>query len=697
MRKMIGKVVSALLCAITVASVFGPAFGNVNAEQEDSWKKNAGNTRLGCADIADPAYPPDNDYPWMGSYVYFGSNGQSALRFRVLDHHELETGRGLFLDCDRILFDQRYDYDDNNWENCELRSRLNDGFLNNYFSPAEQEAILPTVERGASDSATGNSRGGIYGKTPLYGDKIFILDANDITNTDYGYTNLTGWETSSVLGNGNRVKFGSDGSDYWLRGASDYYQYNIITRVDDSGVIDEQFVNKANVGVSPALNVDLDSVLFSSIVSSGRFGKMGSEYKLTLIDNDLRIDTDSIKALTASGRTVTVPYKITGSSAPDAEQISILIINKKYTSSNSNNAEIIYYGKLNGAFARQSSGSFTLPSGLDMSGWGKDYHVYILAETLNGQFESDYSSSPLELNKPQATPRPAGTNPTSAPARPTASGSTSSSSGSQISIPSASPASASSVPTVNVSSSVGIADFVERLYTVALNRPSDPYGKADWINRVYTQGYSGADVARGFLFSDEFLSKNMSNSEFLGVLYKTFFDREPDAELANWLRLMDQGWSKTDVIDGFINSTEWANLCLTYRVVSGSTFKPNIRIAPTNEVIDFASRLYTTCLGREPEQEGLINWAGAIANMEISGSDAAYGFFFSAEFIDGGYSDSEYVKRLYRTFMGREYDQGGFDYWIGRISDGASREEVFRGFADSAEWTQICAGYGILK
>ena len=250
---------------------------------------------------------------------------------------------------------------------------------------------------------------------------------------------------------------------------------------------------------------------------------------------------------------------------------------------------------------------------------------------------------------------------------------------------------------VQSSDESGISGFVERLYTVALGRPSDPYGKADWVNRVRSEGYTGADLARGFLFSDEFLGKSMSNSEFLDVLYETFFNRPADEHKADWLGLMDSGWTKTQVIDGFINSTEWANLCLTFGVASGSTFKPNITVEPSQGVIDFATRLYTTCLGREPDPAGLADWSSQLANMQISGSDAAHGFFTSAEFVNAGHSDAEYVTRLYRTFMGREPDEGGFNNWMAALASGQSREFVFQGFAGSAEWAGICADYGILR
>ena len=248
------------------------------------------------------------------------------------------------------------------------------------------------------------------------------------------------------------------------------------------------------------------------------------------------------------------------------------------------------------------------------------------------------------------------------------------------------------------SSRPGIADFVERLYTVALDRPSDPYGKADWINRVMIQGYTGADVAKGFLFSPEFIEKNMSNEQFVEVLYKTFFDRVSDpAGKADWLNRMANGWTKQDVIIGFVDSIEWANLCLTYGIPSGGLAVPTIRVQPSDGVLAFCARLYTTCLGRDYDQYGLNYWAERLANMEISGSAAAFGFFFSREFIDQNLSDDEYVERLYTTFMGRQPDPDGRAYWLNRLATGASREDVFHGFADSTEFGLICSSFGILQ
>ena len=247
-------------------------------------------------------------------------------------------------------------------------------------------------------------------------------------------------------------------------------------------------------------------------------------------------------------------------------------------------------------------------------------------------------------------------------------------------------------------SGYSVADFVERLYTVALGRASDPVGKADWIAAVTERGQTGADLARGFLYSPEFLNKNVSNEEFVRVLYRTFFNREADAEgLAAWVATLDIGGSKQDVIEGFINSTEWANLCLLYGIANGGTGVPNIEVEPNEGTIGFATRLYTTCLNREADEAGLMAWARQLANRRDTGTGAAHGFFFSSEFLNQNVSNEEFVNRLYRTFMGREADQAGFDAWVGQLDSGVSRDDVFNGFAASQEFGVICSQYGILR
>ena len=70
-------------------------------------------------------------------------------------------------------------------------------------------------------------------------------------------------------------------------------------------------------------------------------------------------------------------------------------------------------------------------------------------------------------------------------------------------------------------------------------------------------------------------------------------------------------------------------------------------------------------------------------------------FFFAPEFTNKKLNNTAYVKVLYRTFMGREADQGGLNYWIGRLNKGESRKSVLEAFAGCPEFKQIVKSFGL--
>ncbi|MCQ2528215.1 MAG: DUF4214 domain-containing protein [Saccharofermentans sp.] len=247
----------------------------------------------------------------------------------------------------------------------------------------------------------------------------------------------------------------------------------------------------------------------------------------------------------------------------------------------------------------------------------------------------------------------------------------------------------------------GVEGFVERLYTVCLGRTSDPTGKADWVKALKDGAADGAKVANGFFFSPEFTNKNLSDDEYVDRLYRTFMDRPGDPDgVAAWVKALKGGATREQVFAGFINSIEWANICQKYGIKSGGSAtptEPKPVVNPTQPILDFTERLYTTCLGRNADPDGKAAWAKALANKEGTGSSVAHGFFFSKEFELANHTDEEFVRRLYLTFMDREPDAAGFQAWVNAMKeDGASREQVFNGFVKSPEFVAICEKAGII-
>ncbi len=114
---------------------------------------------------------------------------------------------------------------------------------------------------------------------------------------------------------------------------------------------------------------------------------------------------------------------------------------------------------------------------------------------------------------------------------------------------------------------MNITHFVDRLYLVALGRAYDVDGRNNWANLLLVNGNSGSDIVYGFLNSDEFIGKNLSDEEYITILYRIFFDREPDAEgMANWKKALAGGATRNDILRGFADSPEWLAYCARYQV-----------------------------------------------------------------------------------------------------------------------------------
>ena len=75
----------------------------------------------------------------------------------------------------------------------------------------------------------------------------------------------------------------------------------------------------------------------------------------------------------------------------------------------------------------------------------------------------------------------------------------------------------------------GVEGFVTRLYENVLGRTPDQKGLDAWVNVLKNGTNGGEEVAKGFIFSDEYTKKNTSNDEFVEMLYNTLLNRKSDA------------------------------------------------------------------------------------------------------------------------------------------------------------------------
>ena len=242
-----------------------------------------------------------------------------------------------------------------------------------------------------------------------------------------------------------------------------------------------------------------------------------------------------------------------------------------------------------------------------------------------------------------------------------------------------------------------VQSFVERMYTVALGRNADPEGVTFWTNQLLTHEADGASLSEDFILSKEFVEKNYSDTDYLKVLYETFFTREADESgIAYWLSEMNSGKSRRTILAGFVNSNEFDELCTQYGIERGTmVVETTPQPAPESGLQGFVERLYTICLERASEPAGLADWTRRIENGENSPQDVAKFFFLSGEYMEKGTSNDKYIETLYLVFMDRASEAGGKTYWVSELEKGTGREAALEGFAQSKEFQEIMERYGL--
>lgn len=104
-------------------------------------------------------------------------------------------------------------------------------------------------------------------------------------------------------------------------------------------------------------------------------------------------------------------------------------------------------------------------------------------------------------------------------------------------------------------------EFVVRSYDTLLGRAADEEGMRYWVS-LLNNGTGGTEIIKGFIGSQEFIGRDMSDEYFVDVLYRVFFNRTPDdAGREYWLSKLASGVSRDEVLEGFIGSEEWVATC----------------------------------------------------------------------------------------------------------------------------------------
>ena len=100
-------------------------------------------------------------------------------------------------------------------------------------------------------------------------------------------------------------------------------------------------------------------------------------------------------------------------------------------------------------------------------------------------------------------------------------------------------------------------------------------------------------------------------------------------------------------------------------------------------------RLYNAAFKRLPDPDGLKYWISQYTSGIDDERAVASSFLVSSEFKERYGEDitnAKYVETLYTNVLGRDFDQEGYNYWLGNLNNGTeTRYELLLGFAESKE------------
>jgi serralysin len=149
------------------------------------------------------------------------------------------------------------------------------------------------------------------------------------------------------------------------------------------------------------------------------------------------------------------------------------------------------------------------------------------------------------------------------------------------------------------------------------------------------------------------------------------------------------GQSKTAEGWQFWNNAEGINSNIAN--VERVAFSDGVLAFDVNGNAGMGFRVYQAAFARDPDASGLGFWIRELDAGHKNPHSMAADFIYSGEFINKygtpeTVSNARYIELLYINALGRQLDQGGFNFWNDELNSGRrDRADLLLSFADSPE------------
>jgi len=238
-----------------------------------------------------------------------------------------------------------------------------------------------------------------------------------------------------------------------------------------------------------------------------------------------------------------------------------------------------------------------------------------------------------------------------------------------------------------------IQGLITWYYNQILGRDPDQGGLDYWTSEIERALSLGICINEGFIVlgknffnSDEYLSRNRTDTEYVTDLYWTFLHRAPDSGgLDYWVGQLQMGLPRNIILYEFIFSQEFTDYM-------GGIFG-YCSVRPEYVMV---TDLYRGFLWRLPDDGGFNYWLALIQDAQCNADpdtiraivhQIALDFTHSAEYASRGVDNSGFVVDEYDAILRRGGDYGGYQYWLNLLEDGSlTRDDELQFFVNSQEF-----------
>ena len=232
----------------------------------------------------------------------------------------------------------------------------------------------------------------------------------------------------------------------------------------------------------------------------------------------------------------------------------------------------------------------------------------------------------------------------------------------------------------------GKEKFVRHLYSSILGL-AEPSGHqiSYWVSQL-DSGIAPRQAIMGFLQSDSFRNRKLSNRDTARMLYRAMHGNVNPAnyQLDYWQEFLDNGHSVSEAVRGFARTDGYQSMIASYE----------LQDSPNNK--EYVKHLYSTILGCNSPTSCQVEYWTSKLSEGASPKDVAKNFYSSTAFANRNLSKKETVRALYASLL-LEDNPTSFQtsYWTEQLESGESVNSVIDRFGQTPQYGSMLDKYNL--